>query len=262
MLNHQSGEFFEFDDARIYYETTGTPNGPSILLLHGGLGSLEDFYPIIDKLSDSFHLIAVDMRGHGRSLLGTQPLTYQQHQLDIQALIAYLGLQEYSLLGFSDGGVVAYRIAAGNKAVPALVTIGAQWRISPEDPSFEILSGVTAEMWTEMFPEAPKEYAALNSGGDFNQLVEVCVGLWTDVSSAGYPQSAIEEIDCPTLILRGDGDFLFSLTEAAEAQAKISGSSFGNIPFASHAAMEDAPEIIGNLISDFVLNPRKSQAEA
>lgn len=262
MLNHQSGEFFNLDDARIYYETTGAPNGPSLILLHGGLGSLEDFYPIVERLSDSFHLIAVDMRGHGRSALGVRPLTYQQHQLDIQALIAHLGLQEYSLLGFSDGGIVAYRIAVGNEAVRALVTVGAQWRISPEDPSFEMLAGVTVEMWAGMFPDAPKEYATLNPGGSFDKLVESCVGLWTDVSPTGYPRDAIEGIDCPTLILRGDGDFLFSLAEAAEAQQKISGASFGNIPFASHAAMEDTPKIISDLIHDFVLDPRKLEVEA
>jgi len=146
--------------------------------------------------------------------------------------------------------------------VKALITIGSQWRISPQDPSFDILAGVTPEMWTEMFPEAPEKYVALNPQGDFNKLVESCVDLWTDLSSAGYPQDLIARIECPTLILRGDGDFLLSLSEAAEAQDKISGSSFGNIPFAGHAAMEDAPEIIGKSVCEFLLNPRKTQTEA
>lgn len=259
MFNHQSGEFFHLDDARIYYETTGVSQGYPILLLHGGLGSLEDFSPIVNLISDSFHVIAVDMRGHGRSTLGTKPLTYQQHQADIQSLIAHLGLKQYSLIGFSDGGIVAYRIAADNPAVSALVTIGAQWRISRQDSSFEILASVTPAMWTEMFPEAPRKYAVLNPQGDFNRLVESCVGLWTDLSSAGYPQDSVSHIKCPTLILRGDGDFLLSLSEAAEAQVRISGSSFGNIPFAGHAAMEDAPEITGKVIYNFLLEPGKAQ---
>lgn len=262
MLNHQSGEFLHLDDARIYYEITGVPQGHPILLLHGGLGSLEDFSPIVNLISSAFHVVAVDMRGHGRSTLGTKPLTYQQHHADIQSLIAHLGLKDYSLLGFSDGGIVAYRIAAKNPAVSALVTIGAQWRISPQDPSFEILGGVTPAMWTEMFPDAPQKYGSLNPQGDFNALVEACVALWTDLSPTGYPQDAVSQIECPALILRGDGDFLLSLVEAAEMQARISGSSFGNIPFAGHAAIADAPEIVGKMIQDFLLNPRKMQAEA
>lgn len=261
MLNHQNGEFLDLDDARIYYEITGAIQGHPVILLHGGLGSLEDFSPIIQLLTNSFYIIAVDMRGHGRSTLGTKPLTYQQHQADIQALVEHLGLENYSLLGFSDGGIAAYRIAASNQAVCALVTIGAQWRISREDPSFEILGSVTPEMWTEMFPDAPLKYAALNPQADFNKLVDSCVALWTDLDSTGYPQDAITDIKCPTLILRGDGDFLLSLTEAAEVQARIAGSSFGNLPFAGHAAMEDVPEIITKMIHDFLLNPRKAEAE-
>src|SRR5690606_2130175 len=112
MIDHLNGEYFNLDDADIYYETSGELQGRAILLLHGGLGSLEDFKPVIDQIAGSFPIVAVDMRGHGRSTLGKKPLTYQQHQSDIQALIAHLGLKECALVGFSDGGIAAYRIAA------------------------------------------------------------------------------------------------------------------------------------------------------
>lgn len=255
MLNHENGNFLDLTDARLYYEETGSPQGHPLILLHGGLGSIEDFFPVIGVLPDSFRIIAVDMRGHGRSSAGTRPLTYQQHQADIQALIAHLGLVQYSLAGFSDGGIVAYRIAENNPSVRALVTIGARWRISPESPSFAILNSVTAEGWSAMFPDAPGKYAALNPNGDFSTLVRSCVSLWTDLSASGCPQDAIAEITCPTLILRGDGDFLLSLEEAAEAQSRIAGSSFGNIPYARHAAIADSPIVTGTMIHDFIMNP-------
>lgn len=262
MFNHRSGEIFQAGDAQIYFESNGPSHGHSLLLLHGGLGNLEDFSKITDLLPESLRVVAVDLRGHGRSTLGSGPITYEQHQRDVQSVAAHLGLTKYSILGFSDGGIVAYRIAAENPGVSALVTIGAQWRISREDPSFEILAGVTPAVWAEMFPDAPGKYTALNPQGDFDKLVESCVGLWTDLSSTGYPNEKISEIACPTLILRGDSDFLLSLTEAAKAQAKIPGASFGNVPFAGHAAMDDAPEITGRIVHDFLANPRRAQAEA
>lgn len=54
--------------------------------------------------------------------------TVQQHPSDIRSPIAHLGLDEYSLLDFTatGGWVAAHRMAAGNPAVRALVTIGAQ----------------------------------------------------------------------------------------------------------------------------------------
>lgn len=92
--------------------------------------------------------------------------------------------------------------------------------------------------------------------------MESCVNLWTDLEATGYPQESISNIDCPTLILRGDSDFLLSLSEATGAQANISGASFGNIPFAGHAAIEDSPDIVGKIIGEFLLDPKKAQAEA
>jgi pimeloyl-ACP methyl ester carboxylesterase len=62
---------------------------------------------------------------------------------------------------------------------------------------------------------------------------------------------------CPTLILRGDGDFLLFLSEASEAQARTHGASFGNIPLAGHAALEESPDIIGRIILGFLLNPQQ-----
>ena len=262
MLDHQSGEIFESEDAGIYYEVVGPSLGHPLLLLHGGLGSLADFSAIINAIPDSFRVIAVDLRGHGRSTLGSKPLTYQQHQLDIQALINHLGFSQYTLLGFSDGGIVAYRIASNNPAINALITVGARWRISRQDPSFGILSGVTPAIWAEMFPDAPAKFAALNPKGDFNKLVQSCVDLWTDFGQTGYPGESITHIGCPTLIIRGDGDFLLSLSDAVEARSKIPGSSFGNIPFSSHAALEDAPKVCGEIIHDFLKKPRKARDKA
>lgn len=258
MFNHRLGEFLPLGDARLYYETAGPTDAHPLLLLHGGMGSLEDFADVAPALGASFRLVGVDLRGHGRSSLGTAQLTYQQHASDVQALVNHLRLQNYSLLGFSDGGIAAYRIAAGNPAVRALATVGAQWRLTRGSPTYEMLAGVTPEGWTEMFPAAPAEYAALNPDGDFRQLVQACVALWTDLGDTGYPHQSVAQISCPTLIVRGDGDFLLSLSEAAEIQAAIAGASLANIPFAGHEALTDAPGLLGPLLQDFFARPRRA----
>src|SRR4051812_35921902 len=51
-----------------YYEIHG--HGDPLVLLHGGLGSIEMFGPTLPALAASHEVIAIDLRGHGRTPLG------------------------------------------------------------------------------------------------------------------------------------------------------------------------------------------------
>jgi pimeloyl-ACP methyl ester carboxylesterase len=60
-----NGEYISVFSTKIYYEEYG--EGPVLLLLHGGLGSIHDFAKVIPGLSDQIRVIAIDSPGHGRS---------------------------------------------------------------------------------------------------------------------------------------------------------------------------------------------------
>ncbi len=81
-------------------------------MLHGGLGSLNELSSIYQYVASDYQLISVDFRGHGKSLLGDRPLSYMQYQEDIRHVLSYLNIDKYSIFGFSDGGIVGYRLAA------------------------------------------------------------------------------------------------------------------------------------------------------
>src|SRR5690606_27481511 len=55
-----------------YYEIHG--DGEPLLLLHGGLGSIDMFGPVLPMLSGERQVIAVDLHGHGRTALGDRPI--------------------------------------------------------------------------------------------------------------------------------------------------------------------------------------------
>jgi pimeloyl-ACP methyl ester carboxylesterase len=58
----------EIAGVNYYYEVRG--EGEPLLLLHGGLGSLDMFAPILPALTQARQVIAVDLHGHGRTALG------------------------------------------------------------------------------------------------------------------------------------------------------------------------------------------------
>src|SRR5690606_23798901 len=64
--------YAEANGVNYYYEVHG--QGEPILLLHGGLGSIDMFDPLMPALANGRQVIAVDLHGHGRTALGSRPI--------------------------------------------------------------------------------------------------------------------------------------------------------------------------------------------
>lgn len=243
VFDHESGESLDVGGARIYFEICGNQEGPSLLMLHGGFGTIEDFNVFLPSVSDDFRVIGIDSRGHGKSTLGSKELTYELLQQDVLRVLEHLGLTSVSIIGFSDGGIVGYRLAALTPLrVEKMVTIGAAWRLLEDDPVREIFSRVTPESWRTKFPETVELYQRLNPEPDFDAFAWTSVRMWLDSSASGYPHEAVGDISCPLLIVRGDEDHLVSLADIAELRQRIKGSKLLNVPFAGHVAHEDQRE--------------------
>jgi pimeloyl-ACP methyl ester carboxylesterase len=92
-----------------YYEVHG--EGEPLLLLHGGLGSIDMFGPVLPALSRGRQVIAVDLHGHGRTALGQRDISLMDQGDDMAALLGELGYDKVDVLGYSFGGGVGFRLA-------------------------------------------------------------------------------------------------------------------------------------------------------
>jgi pimeloyl-ACP methyl ester carboxylesterase len=243
-FDHRSGEHLEVDGAKIYYEICGNKEGRPLLFLHGGIGTIEDFNGILSGVGGDFRILGIDSRGHGKSTLGSQELTYEALQRDVLKVLEHLGIDSVSIVGFSDGGIVACRLAAlTSLKIEKLVAIGTHWRLPSDDPAREILSRVTGESWKRKFPETYEAYQKHNPEPDFDAFVRSAVKMWLDSGASGYPNQAVRKISCPLLIVRGDDDHLVSLRDTVELREMIGGAKLLNLPFAGHVAFEDQKDM-------------------
>ena len=111
-------------------------------------------------------LIAVDTRGHGRSTLGEQAMTYPLLADDMARLLDELGTGPVTVVGHSDGGVIGYILAAKYpEKVRALVANGANFRkagrggLTPQiNEWIKTLTPVAIEQWGDIRPR----YEGLN----------------------------------------------------------------------------------------------------
>lgn len=92
-FDHTCGRHLPVGDAKLYVEQVGDPAGEPLVLLHGGLGGLTDFAPLLEGLPPGLRCIGIDFRGHGRSALGTQALSYALYQRDVLQVLDALGVQ-------------------------------------------------------------------------------------------------------------------------------------------------------------------------
>ena len=92
----------------IYGITSG--EGIPVICMHGITANAHIFEPIMDLLSDQFHVISIDQRGHGRS---GRPPTYEGEDFaaDIVALIEELNRGPVILLGHALGARNAFSAA-------------------------------------------------------------------------------------------------------------------------------------------------------
>jgi pimeloyl-ACP methyl ester carboxylesterase len=222
------------DGARLYVERAASSAGDTpLLLLHGGMGTVDDWALLARQLAHRT-LIALDARGHGASTLGEARLTYAQLHADVVAVLDQLEIPRVVVVGFSDGGIVGYRLALhASQRVERLITIGGPQRLS--DAARPVLQKVTAASWDAKFPETRRRYDELNPEPEFERFIDASKSMWLDDSrTTGYPGDDVRAIHQPTLIVRGDQDHLYSLDEAIELRRSIKEASLLHVPFAAH----------------------------
>jgi len=120
-------EFIKYDENKIHY-FHGDGNKKPIILLHGVMDNGLCFSPVAQKLSENYHTIMPDARGHGLTEISENNFSYELMAQDIAMLIQDLKLEKPQIIGHSMGAAMTALIAS---KYPELVS-----RIILEDPAF------------------------------------------------------------------------------------------------------------------------------
>ncbi|WP_067700780.1 alpha/beta fold hydrolase [Nocardia jejuensis] len=95
------------DGAHLRVHAYGPADGDVIVLVHGWTCCLEYWNPQINAFAGEYRVIAYDVRGHGESEVGTDPLTTDQLADDLSVVLAAVlkPAQRAVLVGHSLGGM-------------------------------------------------------------------------------------------------------------------------------------------------------------
>ena len=88
------------------YKTLGS--GKPLVILHGLLGSLDNWVTVSKYLSKSYKIYIIDLPNHGKSY-HSQVFSYEDMSNDLDSFFNKNGLTNFSLLGHSMGGKLALK---------------------------------------------------------------------------------------------------------------------------------------------------------
>lgn len=248
------------DGIDYYYEIRG--KGEPLLLLHGGLGSIEMFGPALDALAQRREVIAVDLQGHGRTALGERPFKLESMGDDMAALVAKLGYSQVDVLGYSLGGGVGFRMAAQHpQSVRRLAMVSTPYSDEGFYPGIRAQQNQLSGAAAPMMAETPmyKTYMVLApKKEDFPRLLDTL----GDYMRGHYDWSAdVAKLTMPVMLVYGDSDMFRpeheikfyqllggGLQDAGWQRETMSKNRLAILPDATHYDIFASPRLIPTLL--------------
>jgi pimeloyl-ACP methyl ester carboxylesterase len=116
----------EIQGVSVFYREAGSPETPTVLLLHGFGASSYMFRELIPQLAQQYHVIAPDLPGFGQTTVmpGVKfDYTFDNLASVIDALTVAKGVDRYAMYVFDYGAPVGWRLAVKNpQKITAIVS--------------------------------------------------------------------------------------------------------------------------------------------
>ena len=219
---------------RLHYVERGPEAGPAVLMLHGYTDSWWSYSRVMPLMPDGLRLIALDQRGHGRSDKPAAGYDIDDFARDAVALLDALGVGRATVVGHSMGSFVARRMAAVAPArVERLVLIGTA-PLAQTAAVAELVTAVdtlTDPVDVDFVREFQAGTIARRVPDDFFARVvaesaAVPAHVWrAAIRGLAAYVPAETTITCPTLVLGGEHDNVFSRDDQQAMTMQIPGAT-------------------------------------
>ena len=227
--NPSAGHYVKVGDASLYYEIYG--KGEPLVMLHGGIyGYIDEFAAFISRLSKQYQVICIATRGHGKSEIGKEPFSYKQRAQDAFAVIRSITQDSVTVIGFSDGGFTALKLAASYPAVvKRLVAIGVNDKPSGgSNHRFDYNATTLMRQDSAFFASRLK---LMPEPDRWDEMLQKATTMYNNDYMSAETFSLIR---CPALIMSGDRDNYNTNKSVVQCAEYIKGSQLSIIPGCAH----------------------------
>jgi pimeloyl-ACP methyl ester carboxylesterase len=239
---------------------------PTIVFVHGGLGSLWNPYPQLYRLRGEQSLLTYALAGNGRSTQRPEQ-SIQGHVEDLRALVDHYGIGDPVVHGHSYGAAIAIEYAKRHPCQGVVLHGGGDHDLTPawEKP---LLRTFMALRLYRAFPQntlmnALARWAACHEETS-DALIEDFLqsnpmprrrSAWRTVTGAfwGYDgRNDIHRVNAPALVIHGPADRIVPEEVARQTACRLPNGAFHLIKHAGHAATAERPAEYNRLLRLFI----------
>jgi pimeloyl-ACP methyl ester carboxylesterase len=256
----------------LHYLDWANGGASPIVCVHGYTSSAQAFNALARRFLDRYHLVALDVRGHGESGWSRSgAYEYSDQVADLAAVVDKLGLSRFALIGTSMGGIIAMAYAG---ARPDRLT-----RLVINDIGPEVETG--SQRITPMVGSRPDEFATLDDAMAYRRQMspilagrspedqhELALGVlkqrpdgrwvwkmdpeYIRQRRIGAPQRpalwpALQRVTCPTLVVWGTDSDVLSEAQARRMVQTLPKGELVTVPGVGHAPTLVEPAVAAAL---------------
>jgi len=279
-ISNASEHFIEVNGVNLRYFSWGSELNPKMICLHGHTGQAHIWDKFAQEMSENYHVLAFDQRGHGGSSYAADGYDRDKFVNDLDAIIETLKIDRVTLVGLSMGGwhSILYTSEFHPEKVEKIVIVdigpesSEEFKKSFEDNGVRVEPKIKFESFEEAFNEARSNnpwVSNTNLTQDLNnRLNQNKDGTWqwkadpnliipplkdgTDENLIRRYWEGLAKINCPILEIQGMESTLLSSELKEKMIATAQNLTWIEIPNAGHVVTVDQPELFIEATREFL----------
>lgn len=246
---------------QLHLRQWGDAGQTPFLLLHGHPGNAACMQIFAEALQEQFWVLAPDLRGYGSSQVST-PFQMQDHLLDLDRVLEQCRVDQFLVLGWSLGGLIALELALRHPhRVRGIVLVASAARPRGDHPSVTIWDEINTaiasilnwiqpgspwviETWGKRSlyryliqrhtPEAYRYLASSALPAYFQTSAQAQQALRQALRQRHDRTGAIGSLQMPTLVLAGEQDRHINCGASQETAQILPNSTWISYVHAAH----------------------------
>lgn len=252
------------NDLSINFYNNNNLGKPALVFIHGLGENFQSWNYQLKEFDHDYHVVAMDLRGHGLTSDGTNSITIKQFVIDLISLLDFLKINQAHFIGLSMGGMICQELTINHQSRMLSMTLCNTAAFFPEtanslrDTRLEMIKNTPMELMAHYATKLclpPSSYSSelfTTILAMFKQNRHLPYVAATECVFAIDFRAILDKINIPTLIIVGELDLMTPIQSAQYLHTHINHSKLYIMPQTGHLTNLENPILFNQRLRQFL----------